>query len=520
MTGTESTGAQNAVNIDPKSIPETIQDLIHFADGSHTAVIVPEKGLRVSYDALERQVMEMASVLAAAGVRRGDRVAIVLPNGLPALVSFLAASLVGTAAPLNPAYRHDEFHFYMEDTAARIVICPPTGAEEARQAAAEHSLPVLTAEIDSEGAVCVPGAARLAPTWFSVPQDVALVLHTSGSTGKPKRVPLEHANLTISARNIAGTYKLSPEDVSMCVMPLFHVHGLVASVLATFASGGTVVIPPRFDALSIWRQVIEHRVTWYSGVPTMHQLLLARSHGKGRPAGAEQLRFIRSCSTPLSVEVIHKLEAELGVPLVEAYGMTEAAHQMSSNPLPPEERRPGSVGKAQGVEISVMGAKGVHLQHSHHGEIVIRGLNVFRGYENNPEANAEAFSGTWFRTGDEGYLDSHGYLHITGRIKEQINRAGEKISPREIDKVLLKHPAVAAAITFGFPHAQLGEEVAAAVTLDEPCDEKEILAWCREHLAEFKCPKKLYIVASIPQTATGKIRRGAVAAAILKGEVQ
>ncbi len=507
------------MNIDPKTIPETIHDLIHFAEGARTAVILPEKGVQITYDALERQVVEMASVLAAAGIRRGERVAIALPNGLPALVSFLAASMVGTAAPLNPAYRHDEFHFFLEDTGARILICPPTGAEEARRAAAEHSLPVLAAEMDSEGALHVLDAPKITPFTLSVPQDVALVLHTSGSTGKPKRVPLEHANLTLSARNIVATYHLTGDDVSMCVMPLFHVHGLVASVLATFASGGTVVVPARFDALSFWRHVIQYRVTWYSGVPTMHQLLLARSHGKGKPAGAECLRFIRSCSTPLSVDVIHKLEAEFGVPLVEAYGMTEAAHQMSSNPLPPDERRPGSVGKPQGVEISVMGAKGVHLPHSHRGEIVIRGLNVFRGYENNPEANAEAFAGNWFRTGDEGYLDSHGFLHITGRIKEQINRAGEKISPREIDKVLLSHPAVAAAVTFGFPHAQLGEEVAAAVTLLEPCPEEEILAWCRERLADFKCPKKLYIVASIPQTATGKIRRGAVAAAILTGGV-
>ena len=501
------------------SIPETIHDLIHFADGSRTAVIVPEQGLRVSYDALERQVMEMASALAAAGIRRGHRVATVLPNGLPAVVSFLAASMVGTAAPLNPAYRHDEFAFFLEDTAASILICPATGAEEARRAAAERSIPVLSADMDSDGAVRLLDAPKVTPFCLSLPQDVALVLHTSGSTGKPKRVPLEHANMTISARNIVAGYRLTPDDVSMCVMPLFHVHGLVASVLAPFASGGTVVVPARFDALSFWRHVIEHRVTWYSGVPTMHQLLLARSRGRGRPPGAECLRFIRSCSTPLSVDVIHNVEAQFGVPLVEAYGMTEAAHQMSTNPLPPEERRHGSVGRPQGVQISVMGAKGVHLQHSHRGEIVIQGLSVFRGYENNPEANAEAFVDGWFRTGDEGYLDSHGYLHITGRIKEQINRAGEKISPREVDKVLLSHPAVTAAVTFGFPHPQLGEEVAAVVTLAEPCPDEEILAWCRERLAEFKCPKKLYIVASIPQTATGKIRRGAVAAAILNGEV-
>ncbi len=500
-------------------IPEAVHDLIHFADGGRTAVIVPEKGIRVTYDALERQVLEMASALAGAGIRRGDRVAIVLPNGLPALVSFLAASMVGTAAPLNPAYRHDEFCFFLEDTAARLLICPPTGAEEARRAAAEHSLPVFAAEMDGEGAVHLLDAPKVTPFCMSVPQDVALVLHTSGSTGKPKRVPLEHANLTISARNIVATYTLTPEDVSLCVMPLFHVHGLVASVLATLASGGTVVLPTRFDALSFWKTAGEHRVTWYSGVPTMHQLLLARAQSRGKPAAAESLRFIRSCSTPLSVEVIHKMEALFGVPLVEAYGMTEAAHQMSSNPLPPEECRHGSVGKPQGVRISVMGAKGIHLPHSLRGEIIIQGPNVFRGYENNPEANETAFVNGWFRTGDEGYLDSHGYLHITGRLKEQIQRGGEKISPREIDKVLLSHPSVAGAVTFGFPHAQLGEEVAAAVELREPVSEEELAAWCRERLADFKCPKKFYIVERIPQTATGKIRRSAVAAALLNGEV-
>ncbi|HKO04933.1 MAG TPA: AMP-binding protein, partial [Candidatus Acidoferrales bacterium] len=443
----------------------------------------------------------------------------VLPNGLPALVSFLGASTVGTAAPLNPAYRHDEFRFFLEDTEARILICPPTGAEEARRAAAELSIPVFAAEMDSEGAVHLLDAPAKPLDHESVPQDVALVLHTSGSTGKPKRVPLEHANLTISARNIVATYGLTPEDVSLCIMPLFHVHGLVASVLATFASGGAAVIPGRFDALGFWKIVGEYGVTWYSGVPTMHQLLLARAHSKGKPAAAESLRFIRSCSTPLSVEVIHKMEAIFGVPVVEAYGMTEAAHQMSSNPLPPEERRHGSVGKPQGVLISVVGAKGVHLHHSHRGEIVIKGPNIFRGYENNPEANETAFINGWFRTGDEGYLDSHGFLHITGRLKEQINRGGEKISPREIDKVLLSHPQVAEAVTFGFPHAQLGEEVAAAVALHEPISEEELIVYCRERLAEFKCPKKFYIVERIPQTATGKIRRSAVAAALLNGEV-
>lgn len=303
----------------------------------------------------------------------------------------------------------------------------------------------------------------------------------------------------------------------MCVMPLFHVHGLVASTLATFLSGGMVVIPAKFDPLSFWRVVREYHATWWSGVPTMFQVLLARA-GNKRPEGAESLRFMRSCSTPILADVIHRMEELFGVPLVEAYGMTEAAHQMASNPLPPRLRKPGSVGMPADVRVSILDAHGKHLHGSdQRGEVVIRGANVFSGYEGDSKAHSESFVDGWFRTGDEGYLDEDGYLHLTGRLKELINRAGEKISPREVDTVLMKNPAVAEAVTFGFTHPKFGEEVAAAVVLHENHGQSEtsLLKFCREYLAEFKCPKKLYIVDRIPQTATGKVRRSAMAAALM-----
>jgi len=499
------------------SQPTTLIGLLKAIPGDRTAIVLPEQNISVTYASLATQVQAVADQLAAAGVGRGQRVGIALPNGLPTIVSFLAASVAGTAAPLNPAYREEEFRFYLEDTDAKVLIVPPDGAEAAR-AAANGRARLLVADMDAAGVVTLNGVtepARSAPA-PSI-DDTALVLHTSGSTGRPKRVPLSHANLTISAGNVAGTYSLTQDDVSLCVMPLFHVHGLVASTLATLKTGGTVVVPSKFSPLSFWRIARDTGATWYSAVPTIHQMLLGRvSAGAARPAGAEKLRFIRSCSASLSPQTMHDLEAAFGAPVLEAYGMTEAAHQMASNPLPPDHRQPGSVGPGTGVKISIMDAAGKHLKSGERGEIVIQGPNVITGYENNPEANATSFSDGWFRTGDQGFIDERGYLTLAGRLKELINRGGEKISPREIDEVLLTHPKVAEAVCFGVPHPSWGEEVAAAVVLKEAATEAELLAHCKTQMADFKCPKKIHITETIPRTATGKIQRRVVAEAFAK----
>jgi acyl-CoA synthetase (AMP-forming)/AMP-acid ligase II len=491
--------------------PGTLLELLDPIAGERTAIVLPEDGTRVSYASLREQVRDAANAFAGLGIKRGDRVAMALPNGLPAIVCFLGAAEAGTAAPLNPGYREDEFRFYLGDTEARLLVLPEDGGEDARRASGDD-VPIVTVSV-VDGRVRLSSAER-GKAAVPSPDDLALVLHTSGSTGRPKRVPLKQSNLVTSVGNIIQTYQLTEDDVSLCVMPLFHVHGLMASLMATLASGGTVVVPARFNALGFWRIVREHGVTWYSAVPTMHQLLLARV-GKGERVESSPLRFIRSCSASLAPETMQSMESAFGVPVLEAYGMTEASHQMASNPLPPGDRKPGSVGAGTGVRVGIMDTNGKLLAVGEHGEVVIQGANVIDGYENNPEANAVSFTNGWFRTGDQGFLDGNGYLTLVGRLKELINRGGEKVSPREIDEVLLAHPAIAEAVAFGVPHRMWGEEVAAAVVLREEtiASEADLLAYCRERLAEFKSPKKIHIVQAIPRTATGKLQRRIVAAA-------
>ena len=493
-----------------------LPSLLNAAPGNSTAVIIPETGTSVSYESLRRQVKTMAEALAGIGIKRGERVANVLPNGLPTIIAFLAGAEAGTAAPLNPAYRFEEFSFYLEDTSAKVLLVPPEGAEDAKRAARHLNIPIFAVQMDEGGNVSIEGAPKGVPVVPPSPEDIALVLHTSGSTGRPKRVPLKQKNLAVSCKNVAATYGLTAKDVSLCVMPLFHIHGLVASTLSTFLTGGTVVVPGKFNPMSFWRTVRDYGVTWYSCVPTIHQLSTARLNSK--PEGIEKLRFVRSCSSALSPALMEKIENIVQVPVLEAYGMTEASHQMCSNPLPPQPRKSSSVGPGTGVKVGIMDDSGNILPSGELGEVVIQGPNVIEGYENNPEANAKSFTNGWFRTGDQGMIDADGYLHLTARIKELINRGGEKIAPLEIDEVMMTHPCVAEAVAFGMPHPTWGEEVAIAVVLKEPQTEAVLIEHCKQHLADFKVPKKIMIVEQIPRTATGKIQRRAVAAAFAGGE--
>jgi acyl-CoA synthetase (AMP-forming)/AMP-acid ligase II len=492
----------------------TLLDVLEHGAPSHPAIVVPG-GVRLTYRDLREQVAATADGLAQLGVGRKDRVAVVFPNSVEAIVLFLAASAVGTAAPLNAAYKEEEFRFYLEDTGARVLVVPPGHGEAARRAL-PAGVTLVEARINDGGKLAIESTVpRDSTRTASAPddEDVALVLHTSGTTSRPKLVPLRHRNLFASVDNIASTYGLAASDVALCVMPLFHIHGLMASTMATFRSGGTVVVPPKFDPLTFWPTVHEHGATWYSAVPTMHQMLLMRNRGE-RPHGAEKLRFIRSSSSALSPETMQQLESRFGAPVLEAYGMTEASHQMASNPMPPAARRPGTVGMGTGVRLGIMDDSGTLVTQGQgdSGEVVIRGPNVIDGYSNNPEANAASFIDGWFRTGDQGVLDADGYLSLIGRLKEMINRGGEKIAPREIDDVLMQHPAVGEAVAFGSPHPTWGEEVVAAVVLKEPVTEKDLIAFARERLADFKVPKKLYFVNKIPTTATGKVQRRSVAA--------
>lgn len=497
----------------------TLIDLLYRAPAARTAIVVPESNVAITYGQLRGQVEALACHLAAAIDSRGGRIAIALPNGLPMIVSLLAASTTATAAPLNPAYTEGEFGFALEDIGAELLIAPRDGGDAARRAAAARNIPVCPVGVDSEGRVEAPAGGRRKAVALPAPDGVALVLHTSGTTGRPKRVPLTHANLALSAENIARTYSLAADDVTMCVMPLFHVHGLVASTLATLATGGTVVMPAKFNPLSFSRLARQHRITWYSASPTVHRLILTRWGGARSPRlpAARTLRFIRSCSSALPVQLMERLERTFGAPVLEAYGMTEAAHQIATNPLPPNQRKPGSVGCADHMAVDIVDASGAHVPAGQPGEVVVRGATVIGGYEDNPAANSSSFVHGWFRTGDQGYLDADGYLHLVARIKELINRGGEKISPLEIDDVLLGHPAVDAAACFGVPHDIWGEEVEAAVELRDGAHTSttDLLKYCTERLADYKRPKQIHIMDSIPRTATGKIQRREVAEKLL-----
>jgi acyl-CoA synthetase (AMP-forming)/AMP-acid ligase II len=493
--------------------PDTLMSLLPGENPERAAVVIPDGGPATTYAALNEQVLELAATLRRAGIQPGNPVAIVLGNGLEYLVAFLGATAArAIAAPLNPAYKAEEFRFYMEDAGARGVIVP-AGEHPARSAAAELNIPCWTASLDGRGratVACPAGVGRSAPDAAPQPHDIALFLHTSGTTSRPKGVPLTHGNLMASIRNIAHTYQLTPGDTSLIVMPLFHVHGLLGATLSTLSRGGTAVIPVRFSAGSFWTQVAAHHVTWYSAVPTIHQVLLSRADADNAPRSG--LRFIRSCSAALAPVMFSQLEARFGAPVLEAYGMTEASHQMCSNPLPPAARRPGSVGRGTGVEVVILDESGRILPPGTPGEVSIKGSNVTGGYHNNPSANATAFTNGYFRTGDQGQLDAEGYLTLTGRLKELINRGGEKISPLEVDAALLEHPAVAEAVCFGVPDAKYGEEVHAAVVLKQETTALDLQSFCRDRLADFKVPKQIHITTQVPRTATGKVQRRHVAA--------
>ena len=493
--------------------PTTVGNLLATGASGAPAIGAPGR-TTLDFAGLRALAERTVRGLNALGIGRGDRVAIVLPNGPEMAAAFLAIACGATTAPLNPDYKAEEFEFYLSDLGARALVVEKGSASPAIAVATKLNVPVheiAWAPDDPAGTFALPagkGGTAVRPGMAEA-GDVALVLHTSGTTSRPKIVPLTQANVAASARHIAATLALAPGDRCLNIMPLFHIHGLIAAVLSSVGAGASVFCSPGFNALRFFGWMDEVRPTWYTAVPTMHQTILSRADRNAEIIGRNPLRFVRSSSSSLPPQVMAELERVFGAPVIEAYGMTEAAHQMASNPLPPAARKPGTVGIPAGPEVAIMDMDGKLLTRGETGEIVIRGPNVTPGYEANPKANAEAFTSGWFRTGDQGVMDSDGYLSITGRLKEIINRGGEKISPREVDEVLLDHEAVGQVVTFAMPHAKLGEEVAAAVVLRDgkACTENELREFARKRLAEFKVPRKILFLAEIPKGATGKLQR-------------
>ena len=504
----------------------SLKELLAGAAGAAPALSAPGRSA-LSHEGLRTLIDATLAQLNALGIGRNDRVAIVLNNGPEMATCFLACACGVASAPLNPAYRADEFEFYLSDLNAKALIVEQGSASPAVAVAEKLGVRIieLVARVD-EGAGSFDlqprdtgnsaGAGTSAATdlpaahgGYAQPDDTSMVLHTSGTTSRPKIVPLTQRNLCASAVNIRDTLQFTSDDCGLNIMPLFHIHGLIAGVLAPLAAGSQVFCTPGFNALKFFGWMDEARPTWYTAVPTMHQAIVSRAGRSADVIARHPLRFMRSSSSSMPPQVITELEAAFGAPLIEAYGMTEATHQMASNPLPPAQRKPGTVGRAAGPEIAIMGGAGELLARGGIGEIVIRGANVTQGYENNPGANAEGFANGWFRTGDQGQMDAEGYLSITGRLKEIINRGGEKVSPREVDEILMDHPAVAQVVCFGMPHPKLGEEVAAVVVLREgqSATERDLQAFVATRAADYKVPKKILFMDEIPKGATGKLQR-------------
>lgn len=498
------------------TVSATIHDLIKAsAERDAAAIAICGQGRQpLSYGRLLHHVEDAVQALTAAGLKPNDRVAVVLPNGPEMAVAFLAVAACATCAPLNPAYTEAEFDFYISDLNARALIIASGLDSPARKVAQKRQVRIieLSAKLKDEAGVFALDTDRPsvgAHPAFATQSDTALVLHTSGTTSRPKIVPLTQANICHSAHNIATTLALTPHDRCLNVMPLFHIHGLIAAVLSSLAAGASVVCAPRFNPEEFFGWLDTFQPTWYTAAPTLHQSVLANAATNRAVIARRPLRLIRSSSARLPKQVLDDLEEVFQTRVIEAYGMTEASHQMASNPLAPRPRKANSVGLPAGPEVAIMDEAGNLLRLGETGEIVIRGANVTAGYENNPEANASAFANGWFRTGDQGRFDADGYLFLTGRLKEIINQGGEKVAPLEVDDVLIRHPAVAQAVTFSLPHPTLGEAVAAAIVLKEGAQatEHELSEFASRRLAEFKVPRQILIVDEIPKGATGKVQR-------------
>lgn len=496
-----------------------IYDLIKFyAKTQPEAIALGAEGRSfLTYAQLLQQIDHIGASFLALGIKEGDRVAIVLPNGPEMALLFLGTSSFTTCAPLNRGYRDKEFEFYLTDLNAKLVITQKGMECAVRNTAQSLGIAVLEIEIDQKAPAGIFSFLNIKKEVKDVmkvssPETVALILHTSGTTARPKIVPLTQINILASARNIGVTLKLNKNDRCLNVMPLFHIHGLMAALMASIYSGGSVFCSPEFEAKSFFTWYRNAMPTWFTAVPTIQKSILDESSSHLKLISEKPVRFIRTSSSQLPIPLMEGLKAVFKVPVIEAYGMTEASHQMASNPLDGEQK-PGTVGKAAGPEVAIMDELGNLLPYGSVGEIVIKGENVTLGYENNPEANIKSFTNSWLRTGDQGAMDSEGYLTLTGRLKEMINRGGEKVSPLEVDRALLENPAISQAAAFSLPHPTLGEAVAAVVVLQK--GKVLSVAEIRKHaatiLAEFKVPQQILILDQIPKGATGKVQRNSLA---------
>ena len=476
--------------------------------------LTSEISSKLSYKDLKLFIDKISKQLAGNGLSNKDRAAIVLPNGPYMASSFLAISSYMSAAPLNPSYKSEEYEFYLKDLNPKIVLVEKNSENPVVDVAKKLKIELCEINPEKDGPSGIFNIYEK-ESEYSLPDenDEALVLHTSGTTSRPKIVPLTNKNIFSSAENISKSLNLSKNDHCLNIMPLFHIHGLIAILASSMKAGASVCASNGFNAIKFLDMAKSEKITWYSGVPTMHQAILLRARRNLEVAKLLKLRLIRSSSASLPPVVFKDLNNVFSCPVIEAYGMTEATHQMTSNPLPPKQQKAGFVGLPAGPEVCIMNENGEVLNQGDEGEVCIKGENVTLGYDNNEEANKTSFTNGWFRTGDQGYFDNEGYLKISGRLKEIINKGGEKISPLEVDNVLMDHPLIDQAVCFGYEDKMLGENIASAIIIKsgEACSENDVLEYAQEKLAKFKIPKKIFFVEEIPKGATGKLQRNVLA---------
>jgi acyl-CoA synthetase (AMP-forming)/AMP-acid ligase II len=498
----------------------------HAATQADAAAIVAPGRASLSYGGLLGLVRQTERRLRALGAGHDTRVVTVLPEGPEALTCAVAVASVATAAPLDPAYGVAEATDHISRLNADVVLAPLGAELPAVVAARALGIPVMRVSVAPAGAAGAfhwvdDEAGRLrqrSPTG----DRCAFMLQTGGTTGRPKLVALSHRQVAASTESMARAWRLCPGDRSFVAMPMFHVHGLIGAGLTSLATGAGVIFPPALYPPRFGLWIKETRATWMTAAPVIFKMLL--QYGRTELAALRRdhgLRFVRSCSAPFPSSLVPEVEELLGVPLIEAYGMTEAAHQIASNPMPPECRKIGSVGRPVGPAVAIIDPNGHRLPHGPAGEIVLRGPTVITRYERDDDATASddhdaAFVDGWLRTGDLGAFDDDGYLFISGRLKDVINRGGEKIWPTEIEAVLERHHAIIEAAAFPIPHPVLGEAVAAAVVLRRPAsvDSKDLSAFVAAHLSASKQPQQFVLLDRLPKTSAGKLDRRRLAATV------
>ena len=490
-----------------------VKNIFENTDDDKIAITSENKS-QISYKNLKIFIDNISKQLSGNGITNKDRAAIVLPNGPTMATSFLGISSYMSAAPLNPSYKSEEYEFYLKDLNPKILIVEKNSKNPSIEIAKKLNIEICELKTHKDQP---EGLFSLFENKsdYSLPNenDEALVLHTSGTTSRPKIVPLSNNNIYSSSENISKSLDLTDKDHCLNIMPLFHIHGLIAVLATSMKVGASICASSGFNALKFLDLAKSEKITWYSGVPTMHQAILLRANKSGDVAKKLNLRLIRSSSASLPPAVFKNLNEVFNCPVIEAYGMTEATHQMTSNPLPPKQQKAGFVGLPAGPEVCIMDDNGNILKHGNVGEICIKGDNVTLGYENNDDANKTSFTNGWFRTGDQGYFDNDGYLKISGRLKEIINKGGEKISPLEVDNILMDHPSIDQAVCFGYEDKMLGENIASAIIIKDgmECSENDVLNYAEKKLAKFKIPKKIFFVDEIPKGATGKLQRNVLA---------